>query len=384
MSRPQTLHLASAHAAGDPRIFQKECRTLAAAGFRVGLVVPHAHDDEVDGVRVHAVPPPTSGADRLARTTRAVVRRALAEAEGPDTVFHVHDAELLPLALGLALRGRRVVYDAHEDTPRQTQHMAWIPPPLRRPAGWTYAALEALGGRLFAGVVAAVPAIARRFPDAKTVLVRNFPVLDGQADPGPPLAEREAVLAYVGAITRARGAEEMVRAVGALPEALGARLELGGTPYPAGLGADLAALPGGRRTRFAGYLGRAEVDGLLRRARVGLVVLHPTPQYEEAYPTKLFEYMAAGVPAVASDFPLWRRMVEDAGCGLLVDPLDVDAIAAACRRLLTDDALAQRMGEAGRRAALDRYAWAPEGRRLVAFYRALAAGSRQPGAEARR
>lgn len=380
MSALQILHLATAHAAGDPRIFHKECRTLAAAGFRVGFVVPHAHDDEVDGVSIHAVPLPRSGKERLFSTTRAVIRRALVEAEGPETVFHIHDAELLPLAL--AFRGRRVVYDAHEDTPRQTQHMAWIPRPLRQPVGWTYATLEALGGRLFAGIIVAVPSIARRYPEAKTVLVRNFPVLDAGSDPGPPLADRDAVLAYVGAITRARGAEEMVRAVGALPDALDARLLLGGTPFPAELVDELAVLPGSDRTTFLGYLDRDEVGDLLRQSRVGLVVLHPTPQYQEAYPTKLFEYMAAGVPAVVSDFPLWRRMVEDAGCGLLVDPLDVTAVAAACERLLTDDALAQRMGAAGRQAAYDRYAWAPEGQRLVAFYHALQAGSRQPGLEA--
>lgn len=374
----QSLHLASAHAAGDPRIFQKECRTLVAAGYRVGFVVPHDRDDEVDGVRIHAVPLPANGKERLVHTTRAVVRRALIEADGPETVFHVHDAELLPLALGLALRGRRVVYDAHEDTPRQTQHMAWIPRPLRRPTGWTYAALEAIGGRLFTGVIAAVPAIARRFPEAKTTLVRNFPVLDAEADPGPPLRERGPVLAYVGAITRARGAEEMVRAVGALPADVGAELHLAGAAFPAGLADELAPLPGGDRTTFRGYLDRPAVVDLLRQSRVGLVVLHPTPQYEEAYPTKLFEYMAAGVPAVVSDFPLWRRMVEDAGCGILVDPLDVSAIAAACERLLTDDALAEQLGEAGRRAAHERYAWAPEGERLVAFYRAIEAG-RPPG-----
>ena len=373
----QTLHLASAHAAGDPRIFQKECRTLARAGHRVGFVVPHTRDETRDGVRILSVPLPTSGRDRLTHTTRAVVRRALAEAEGPETVFHVHDAELLPLALGLALRGRRVVYDAHEDTPRQVQHWAWVPRALRPLVGGTYAALERVAGRRFAGIVAATPTIAARYPTATTALVRNFPELDAVGE-GPPLAERPPVLAYVGALTRARGAEEMVRAVGRLPDALGARLELAGTCYPDTLAADLDALPGADRTDRLGYLDRPAVADLLARARVGLVPLHPTPQYLDAYPTKLFEYMAAGVPAVVSDLPLWRQMVEDAGCGLVVDPTDVQALADACERLLTDDALAARMGAAGREAAFARYAWAPEGERLLAFYDALAAG-RPPG-----
>jgi glycosyltransferase involved in cell wall biosynthesis len=163
----------------------------------------------------------------------------------------------------------------------------------------------------------------------------------------------------------------MIGAVGRLPEPLGAELRLGGTVFPEGLDAALRELPGAARTRWLGYLGRPAVAALLDAARVGLVVLRDTPQYREAYPTKLFEYMAAGVPAVVSDFPLWREMVEGAGCGLLVDPLDEAAISAACERLLTDDALAQRLGDAGRRAARERYAWAGEAERLLAFYAAL-------------
>lgn len=375
-----SVHLASAHTAGDPRIFDKECRTLATAGYRVTFVVPHTRDETVDGVEIASVPQPASGRERLTRTTRAVVRRALRVASGPQTVFHVHDAELLPLVLPLAARGRRVVYDAHEDTPRQVQHWAWMPRALRPAAALYYAVLERLAGRFCLGVIAATPTIAARYPAVKTALVRNFPRLDA-LDGGAgetPLGERAPVVVYVGAITRARGAEEMVRAVGQLPEPLGAELHVAGTPFPAGLPRDLNALPGADRTRWLGHVDRAGVAALLASARVGLVTLHDTPQYRDAYPTKLFEYMAAGVPAVVSDLPLWRQMVDDAGCGLLVDPRDPVAIASACERLLTDDALAEAMGARGRAAARDRYAWAGEAERLLAFYAALDAG-RPPG-----
>ncbi|HEX8385028.1 MAG TPA: glycosyltransferase, partial [Rubricoccaceae bacterium] len=299
----QTLHLATAHAATDPRIAEKECRTLAEAGHDVAFVVPHGRDETVSGVRILAVPRPRSGKDRLLLTTRQVVRRALAEARSPETVFHVHEAELLPFVLPLAARGRRVVYDAHEDTPRQTFHQAHVPGPLRRPVSAAYAGLEALAGRLCAGVVAVTPTVADRYPAAKTALVRNFPILDAApvgpwAGPSPSGFEtREPLVAYVGAVTVARGAEEMVRAAALLPD--GVRLALAGTPFPAALPVRLAALHGADRTDLLGPLARPAVAALLARARVGLVVLHPTPQYVDAYPTKLFEYMAAGLPVVA-------------------------------------------------------------------------------------
>ena len=194
---------------------------------------------------------------------------------------------------------------------------------------------------------------------------RNFPVLDPA--PVPAFETRERLVAYVGAVTEARGAAEMVQAAARLPD--GARLVLAGPAFPPALSDCLDALPGAERTERPGRLGRPAVTDLLARARAGLVVLHPTPQYVDAYPTKLFEYMAAGLPVVASDVPLWRRIVEGTGCGLLVDPLDPAAIAAACARLLADEALAAQMGAAGREAALARFAWRGEAERLVAVLR---------------
>ena len=101
---------------------------------------------------------------------------------------------------------------------------------------------------------------------------------------------------------------------------------------------------------------------------IGLVTLAPRPNYLESYPTKLFEYMASGVPVVASDFPLWRKIVEDAGCGLLVDPQKPEAIAKAMDWLFEHPNQAADMGAAGRRAAHRTYNWQSEADKLLALY----------------
>lgn len=371
-----TLHLATTHTSFDPRIVQKEARTLAAAGARVGVVVPADRDETGGAVAVHAVPRPRSGKERMTTTTAAVVRRAQAEAR-PDTIFHLHDADLLLPGLRLAWQGRTVIYDAHEDVPRQILHQPWLPRWLRHPVSMGYAALEAAAGRLLAGIVAAEPGIYARYPKAKTVLVRNFPILDELVAPGaPPYADREPIVAYVGGLTRPRGVFEMRDAVGALGD-LRAELHLAGPFQPSSLQPEV--LSGAPRVIAHGTLDRPAVARLLGRARVGLVVLQPTPKYLEAYPTKLFEYMSAGLPVVASDFDVIRPFVEGAQCGLLVDPSDPIAIEEAVRWVLEHPSEAEAMGKRGRAAVRDHYRWGPEGARLIRFYRELRASHPAPG-----
>lgn len=373
----ESIHIASSHPAFDTRIFHKECKTLVAAGYPVTLIVPHPHDEVVDGVRIRAVPLPRDGRERLFRTLGLLYRAALEESR--DAIFHFHDAELIFHMMQLKRRGRTVIYDAHEDTPRQVMYQHWIPKPLRPVISLMMRLAEKIGGQLFDGVIAAEPGILARFPPEKTALVHNFPRIEELAGAaGRPYAERPARVAYVGSITETRGVFEMVEAVRRLPETLGAELVLGGVFHPASLEAAVRQRPGAAHTHLLGWLDRARVAEVLGTVRAGLVTLYPTPKYLASYPTKLFEYMAAGLPVIASDFPGWRVFVEEAQCGLLVDPHDVDAIAGAIRWILEHPDEAAAMGARGREAVRTRYNWHYETQALLAFYERFAQAAEKP------
>jgi glycosyltransferase involved in cell wall biosynthesis len=207
--------------------------------------------------------------------------------------------------------------------------------------------------------------VAERFPAGKTVVVRNFPRLEeAESFGGPPLAERPPELVYLGGVTADRGAREIVQAVELVPEAT---VVLAGRVQPPALAQELRH----DRVQLAGWLDRAGVAEALRRARAGLLVLHPRRAYVDALPVKLFEYMAAGIPFVASDFPLWRELAD--GCGLFVDPRDPQAIAAAMGRLLADPDEAARLGARGRELVEERYNWEQESGQLLALYERLSA-----------
>jgi glycosyltransferase involved in cell wall biosynthesis len=150
-----------------------------------------------------------------------------------------------------------------------------------------------------------------------------------------------------------------------------ATLAIAGPASPVDLPTRMLEADRGGRIRYSEWLDRKEVSEMLSQARVGLAVLEPLENYLGALPTKLFEYMGAGVPVVASDFPLWREIVDGAGCGLLVDPLDPAAIAEAVNWLLRNPTQAEDMGEAGRAAVLDRYSWDTEAVSLMGVYAQL-------------
>ncbi len=374
MKRTKCVHMTSAHKATDVRILYKECTDLAEAGYQVVLVAPAEKDAKFNEVQIRAVRRGSGRISRGVRTGWQVYRAARRE---DAEIYHFHDPELIGIGLLLKLAGKRVVYDAHEDVPKQTLSKDYLPLGSKRLVAKLVAIAEAVGARMFDGIVTATPAIARRFPVHKTAVVQNFPRLEefsasGEASDMP----REPLLVYVGGIAEIRGIREMVRAMSLLPESSPARLTLAGTFDTPDLETAIRESPGAERTEFPGWQSREEVGKLLTRACAGLVLFHPLANHLESQPTKLFEYMAGGLPVIASDFPYWREIVEGAQCGLLVDPLDPQKIADAVEWMLQHPQEARDMGKRGREAAHTKYNWHTQGKILVEFYEGLAKGKK--------
>ncbi len=373
--RIKIAHLSSVHPADDIRILWKECVSLAQAGYDVAFVVPAnrpAHragpDQDVAVLTVRARP------SRFGRILLSVVAVLATGLRRDADIYHFHDPELIPAGLLLRLLGKRVIYDAHEDLSQNLANRRWIPRPLRYPATLAASAAEWLAGHALSGVVAATPVIARRFPQARVALVQNFARPSEFAAPGASLDARPFAVAYVGAMVPTRCAAEMVEAMAKIEKHPDARLVIAGGISPASLMEMLSASPGWRRVDYRGRQGRAGVRAVLAEARLGLALYHPVQAHIDCQPTKLFEYMAAGLPVIAADFPGFRAIVEANRCGLCVPPRDVTAIAAAIEWLFAHPKEAQQMGHRGREAALRSFSWTSEEKTLLLFYDRIAAG----------
>ncbi len=367
-SRGVVAHVTTVHPRDDIRIFHKECVSLARVGYDVVQLVGDGKGDAlVDGVRIVDIGARPNG--RLARMRQQPMRALSALRALAPTLVHVHDPELLPIAVALARAGVPAVYDAHEDVPRQILTKQWITPPLRRALAWCFERYENMEVRKLAAVVAATPYIAQRFAAVarRSLSVANYPFLEELSPPAEP-AQRERAVCYVGGIMRTRGAFEMLRAVERLP---GVRLLLAGSFEDEALEQSLRAEPGWAQVDYLGQIGREQVRTVLARASAGLVTLLPMPSYVDSLPIKMFEYMSAELPVIASDFPLWRDIVVRQACGVCVDPSDPQAIADAIRAIVDAPTRVQAMGKAGRAAVLEQYNWPQAERELLALYRAL-------------
>lgn len=362
----QVVHLTSVHSRSDVRILAKECATLAESGFSVTLVVADGDgDSSAHGVRIRDV-----GAKRFGRIGRMTITAAkvlyAADRLRAD-LYHLHDPELLPAGVILSRMGHIVIYDAHEDVPRQIMSKHWIREGLRMPIARVTEVVEDACARRLAAIIAATPKIEARFAKLgrRTATVRNYPIVTEFLQ-NVDWGSRSDEACYVGGVVLARGLPQIVAACGIAR----VRLNLAGERDPGAMEA-LRLTEGWGSVNDLGWLDRTDIRSLLSRVRVGIVTLLPTPNIIESLPIKMFEYMAAGVPVVASDFPLWKEIIERNQCGVCVDPRDPVAIAAGIRSILDDSDRAEQMGNNGRRAVLEKYSWEREERNLLSMYRSL-------------
>jgi glycosyltransferase involved in cell wall biosynthesis len=365
--------MTTVHSALDGRIFHKECRSLARAGFQVTVIGPYSKDMVRDDVHIKSIRPSQSRLTRMTSSVWGVYQEA--RKQGAD-VYHFHDPELIPVGLLLRVQGKSVIYDVHEDMPKDIMSKDYLPVWSRSAVAWLMDRVERAACGRFSGVVAVTPSIAQRFRtiNRQTILVRNYPYPKEVvfAQPTSPWEMRRQSVAYVGGISALRSIREMVAAMALLSASLPATLELAGNEIPEGLNPEeLYNHPGWLRVRHHGLLDQPSTFRLLHKVRAGLVLFHPVPNHIEAMPQKIFEYMGAGIPLIASDFPMWRQILGETGCALFVNPLDPQEIAKAIEYVLTHPKEAEEMGTLGQAAVLEKYNWDDEAEKLVNLYSGL-------------
>lgn len=360
-------HFSSVHPQGDTRVFLKECVSMAEH-YNVDLVVTNGTGGLKKGVNVHVVEP--KGSSRLRRmifSSKAVYNKA--KSLDAD-LYHFHDPELLPYALLLKWKGKNVVYDAHEDVPKQLMGKYWINKYLRKIVAGLFRGFENFVARRLSGVITATPYITKRFKkvNPNTITVNNFPFIDELTTVSTRVPAEKNNICYVGGITEIRGITTLVKA---MENTSGVELLLAGSFSPESYAREIKKEPGWKKVHFLGPVNREQVAEIFSKSFAGIVTFQPLPNHIDAQPNKMFEYMSAGLPVIGSDFELWRSIIQGNNCGICVDPMDAKALAAAIMDLKTNAAKVKEMGQNGKNAVMEKYHWETESESLRNFYEAI-------------
>ena len=327
-------HVTTAHRGDDVRIYEREARSLAEAGFTVVLVAPET-ENSLAGVEQVPIRPPAKA--RVRRFTLASWRAATALRSLDVDLYHFHDPELIPLAVLLARRGRLVVWDAHEDYLTKFANAgpdSWVPWGARQGFDLLTRALVGQIDKLAAAVVAATPGIAESYRNPRTIVVGNEARTADFAECRP--TSRSCTVLFTGQASRAHLFPEVVSAIAQCTDLR--LLVAGRSVEPQVWRAAVAAL--GDRVQYLGWLDRTGLREAIAQSSIGLATYAPLPTYQDpsGSPTKVFEFAAAGLPVVATPNPALQRLVGANGLGAVAQGYGGADIAAAMNRVLSSDA----------------------------------------------
>lgn len=365
------------------------CHALAVRGHRVTLAVrPDTHVPARDPLAYYGLPPherlrieraPVSGAAWMRRLGYMAFAAGRAMGRGRTDVLFTRDLGIASMLTGVPRSLRApLVYESHGYSPDVSAALpdlvatARVPSPskLRR-----LAAREAAVWRGADGYVTITQGLADELIRRHGIRPALAVVPDGARLPADPLPERPAavghapqddrVVAYAGHLYAWKGVDVLLHALALVGGVRG--LIVGGHAAEPDLGRTQALahqLGIDGRVTFTGLVEPARVPELLRQADI-LALPNPASAISTRFtsPLKLFEYMAAGRPIVASDLPAIREVLHDNGDALLVPPGDAAALAGAIRRLLDDAPLRARLAAAARAAAAE-YGWDRRAARL--------------------
>jgi glycosyltransferase involved in cell wall biosynthesis len=362
------IHLTSVHPRYDTRIFLKMCSSIAKQkGFEVSLVVADGNGNETkNDVNIIDVGKLEGRVNRIFKTTKKVLKKAI-ELDGD--IYHFHDPELIPVGLKLKKLGKKVIFDSHEDYPKEIIDREYLNKYLLKIISKSLLFYEKYTCEKFDAIITATPSIRDKFSkiNKNSIDINNYSISE-ELSSDIKWSEKENKIIYVGGITKIRSIKEIVKSLKYLNDV---QLILGGKFIEKDTEKEVRNYEEWKKVIYKGFVSREDYNNLLSISKVGLVLFHPYPNHVEAQPNKMFEYMSAGIPVIASDFPLWKDIIEKNNCGLCVNPLNPQEIANAVKYLIDNPLDAQKMGKNGKKAVMEKYNWNNEEKKLIELYKGL-------------
>ena len=357
-------HITTVHSRYDIRIFWKEAISASKAGFDVTIILNDSYEDEVkNGVKIISIR--QSCKNRVSRifsisVNKKVLKKAISL---KADIYQFHDPELLHLGIKLKSLGYNVIYDVHEDVPHQILVKEWLPKISRKLISLIFEIYENRYIKQFSAIVVPTPHIMDRCIRLNQSVwqVCNFPSIKEIKFSDINYSNKNPTC-YIGDLSVTRGLKQILAATAMA----GVKLKLCGEFHPKSLKDELSH--DFDHFEYLGFLNRNEINLLLSNSSIGFVTLLNTPNDANSYPIKMFEYMAAGIPVISSNFPLYKKIIEENNCGICVDPTDIFEISKAIRKIVDNEKYAHELRTNGYLNIIQSYNWEDQSQNLFACY----------------
>lgn len=354
------VHLTSAHPRYDQRILWRECCSLREHGYDVALIINDGQENETLGNGIRIISTGVIPKGRIQRMTKGVKHVFdLGMAEDAD-IYHLHDPELLRIALNLKRNGKKVIFDSHEIYAEQIRAKKYIPRLLRYFVAAMYYFYESFVCKQINGVVDTAASYeghetfegrCRRF-----VYVGNFPRQGEYEGIFIPRYAKRNGICYSGSISEDRGVKNLIKAAGIIGKKVFLAGKFSSEAYREEI---MQQDPCGVVSYLGNIIERRKVFELYANCAIGAALLFDEGQYNRFrdLPTKVYEYMAMELPTIISDCPYNRELIEKYHFGLVANAYDVDDIAAKIRWILDHPQEAEKMGKNGKRLLEEQFTW---------------------------
>lgn len=360
----KVCHCTTVHPRDDIRILFKQCNSLVMENHEVFLIVADGLGNENrDGVEIVDIG--NFRTNRFKRITKAKKRLLKMALNLEADIYQFHDPELISVGKKIKSKGGKVVYDSHEDVPKQILYKSWLGPIwFRKILARQYDRYEKNTIKKFDGLISVIDEITDKFECNYKITLKNFPIVSRYKSYIKTYDEKNKLIVYVGSISKERGIKDCIEALRYIPEEY--KLILIGGFVSNEFHQECQNLPEWSRVDYKGFLKLDEVAPLLGNSMVGLSVLHPEENYKTSLPTKGFEYMAAGTPVVLSDFNYWKPFFKDSG--LFIKPCSPELIGNAINEIISNKenyALIQSHCQIN----ANKYSWETEAKKLIMLYK---------------
>lgn len=360
----------SAHSWDDIRILRKEAVSLVKE-HQVELHAPAPFEyREYEDIKIYGLPEWEKVSDR--RTIRRELRRRIKISDAE--IFHFHDPELIPLAVAVKLFYRkRVIYDIHEDYPSYILHKTWIFKPIRGLVAACFRQLERFACRFFDHLITTSLAINDNYVHYPTTIVTNYPRLQFNGK-FPDKPQGGTAFVYAGSMEDIRGIRELGHAFleAVNRSSLPLKLHVAGSVRGSeGFRRDMGKIFKHQSVNYHGVLEFEKAMELMNTCHVGLIPFLPVLSNQNIVPHKLFDYMAAGLTIMASNYPGWPTELIDGEIGMLFDPLSQESTVECLMALAAEPERTEQMGRRACQLVHEQFSWDSQAEKLLNVYKSL-------------